>query len=193
MCLSSCFLCVTRLLDKWQKFPVPIRSSWDSSSGGVHGVTPPGPSLGIHSVFLVLPNMSLLLQPGQPLKVMHGTVWGRSLFSSFLVFPSAASTNTSSTSLLISWFIFCRHRSSSLGNSNFSLYWMLRGFTFGWEAFCSFVHNCTFYFLYLYSPLLYVLALAPQEEDTPKERALPSISLHCCSLVHLLLYLAYAT
>jgi len=55
-----------------------------------------------------------------------------------------------------------RYHSVSPGNSNFSLYWMLRAFTFRLETFCSFVHNCTLHFLHLYSPLFYVSLISPR-------------------------------
>lgn len=72
-CLSSCFPCVTRLLDKLQRFPVPIRTGLIPDRG-THSAPPPYAFLTLSSVLLILPKESLLLQPGRPLKVTKQAV-----------------------------------------------------------------------------------------------------------------------
>ena len=112
-CLSSCFPCVTRLLDKLQRFPVPIGTSLIPDLG-IHGA--PYAFLCYHSVLLILPKEGLLLQP----------LW----FSHLLLLQIILALSSPYHGPPSPWYPI-----PSPVHTSFSLYWMLRAFIFWSETF----------------------------------------------------------
>lgn len=131
-------------------------------------------------------NEDLLLQPGQPLKVMEQVVspvfihcfhhFKFSLLLLLQILPALPTPSHGPSPL--------QYHLLSPVDTNSSLYWTLRAFAFWLETFCSFVCNCTLYNTVPISRVLYVMyVLSPPKDAKFLEGKGHVICLYYCFLL----------